>query len=203
MSEKVNEEVNPEVDEIIEDEILEETEVAEEVVEETETAEELTEEVDPVTELESRCKDLEDKYLRKVAEFENFKRRKTKDLDDTRNYAKANTIEEFLTVVDQFDMAISAIETAPDLETMKQGMLMIQNTFQRSFENLGVEKMKCVGQPFDPNFHDAVTKEASEEVPEDSIIREWKPGYKLGDRLLRPASVVVSSGPASAEEDAE
>ena len=203
MSEKVNEEVNPEVDEIIEDEILEETEAAEEVAEETETAEEVTEEVDPVTELESRCKDLEDKYLRKVAEFENFKRRKTKDLDDTRNYAKANTIEEFLTVVDQFDMAISAIETAPDLETMKQGMLMIQNTFQRSFENLGVEKMKCVGQPFDPNFHDAVTKEASEEVPEDSIIREWKPGYKLGDRLLRPASVVVSSGPASAEEDAE
>jgi molecular chaperone GrpE len=80
---------------------------------------------------------------------------------------------------------------------LRQGMEMILAEFRRTFENLGVEEMAPVGQPFDPNLHEAIAQEPSEEIPEGHVLRQWKAGFHIGDRLLRPAAVVVSAGPAN------
>jgi molecular chaperone GrpE len=87
------------------------------------------------------------------------------------------------------------VEDTPDVETMKQGMTMILAEFQRTFENLGISFVNAEGAEFNPAEHEAVAQEHSDEVPAGTVIRQWKCGYRLGDKLLRPATVVVSSGP--------
>ena len=81
-------------------------------------------------------------------------------------------------------------------------MDMILNEFSRTFESLGVERVNAEGRPFDPNEHEAMAQEPSDEIPEGHVLRQWKCGYRMGERLLRPATVVVSSGPAE-EKDPE
>ncbi len=148
-----------------------------------------------IVRLTEQLEAAEERILRLRAEQDNFRKRKLRELDDTRKNTKIATLEEILPVLDQFQMAVAAIQTADDLETIKQGMEMILNTFHRCFDNLGVERVQTVGQPFDPNVHEAVSAEASDEAPAEHIISEWKAGYRLGNWLLRPAAVVVSTGP--------
>ena len=95
------------------------------------------------------------------------------------------------------------IEEARDVTTIKQGMAMILAEFQRAFENLGLQILSAAGVDFNPAEHEAVAQETSDEIPAGKVIRQWKCGYKLGDRLLRPASVVVSSGGPSDDEPME
>ena len=104
------------------------------------------------------------------------------------------------TVNDIQDGLNQITEAQGRINALKQGMQMIMNEFSRAFEDLGVKEIEAVGKAFDPKLHDAVKSEASEEVPEGIVISQWKAGYKLGDRLIRPSSVVVSSGPAKEEE---
>lgn len=163
--------------------------------------EESSEEKEPTVEgLTKELADMTEKYMRTRAEMENFRKRKVKDVDDARRNAKIAAIEEIMPVMDQFQMAVSAMDGATDLETIKMGMKMIQTTFDRAFENLGVDKVPSVGLEFDPLSHEAISMELSEETPADYVIREWKSGYKIGDFLIRPASVVVSSGDQAEDE---
>lgn len=164
---------------------------------ETETGEEATSDDG---DLQKQLDEMKDKYIRARADMDNFRKRKVKELDEARRNSKLTAIEEIMPVMDQFQMAISAIDGAGDLETIKMGMKMIQTTFDRAFENLGVETISCVGETFDPNIHEAVSVEPSEDVPVDHVIREWKAGYRLGEFLIRPATVVVSSGLDSDDE---
>lgn len=138
--------------------------------------------------------------LRKVAEFDNFRKRKNKEVEDARFFSKSSVISEFLTVFDHFKMAMQSVENGDDLNIVRQGMQMILTEFGRTFENLGVQEVDATGQPFDPQVHDAISHEASDEVAEDHVIKQWKSGYKLNDRVIRPATVVVSSGKAETEE---
>ena len=143
------------------------------------------------------------KYLYLQAEYQNFRKRSVRDIADARSYAVSSTLVPFLSVVDYLGMAKSAAEQSDNLEALKQGMNMIIGEFDRALEELGVKKMKTIGEKFDPELHDAVGYEASETVPEGSIIREWSGGFTLGEKLLRPARVLVSSGvPAAQTEDA-
>ena len=160
-------------------------------------------EPDKEGQLQKQFEDMKDKYLRTRAEMDNFRKRKVKELEEARRNAKLAAVEEIMPVMDQFQMAVSAIDGAGDLETIKMGMKMIQTTFNRAFENLGIETLACVGETFDPNIHEAVTMEESDDVPADHIIREWKAGYRLGDFLIRPSTVVLSSGVASEDEGDE
>ena len=143
------------------------------------------------------------KYLYLQAEYQNFRKRSVRDIADARSYAVSSTLVPFLSVVDYLGMAKSAAEQSDNLEALKQGMNMIIGEFDRALEELGVKKMKTIGEKFDPELHDAVGYEASETVPEGSIIREWSGGFTIGEKLLRPARVLVSSGvPAAQTEDA-
>ena len=141
--------------------------------------------------------ELQDKYLRKLAEFDNYRKRMAREFMEARDQARRATISDFLTVYDYFSMGMAAIETAADVAVLKQGMEMIWAEFQRVLEGLNVKEVESVGKPFDANIHEAMSQEASDTVPEGVVIRQWKAGFKIGDKLLRPAMVVVSTGKPS------
>jgi molecular chaperone GrpE len=156
-------------------------------------------ELDDATKVQMLQEQLEaaaQKYVRARADLDNLRKRKAREIEDVRRNTKVSTLEEVLPVMDQFQMAVSAIEQTDDVETIKQGMSMIEKTFQQCLANLGVEQIATVGEHFDPNLHEAIATEPSDDVPEDHVIREWKAGYKLGKHLLRAPVVVVSKGAA-------
>ena len=139
------------------------------------------------------CEEAREKLLRHCAEFENYRKRVQREYEVVRNQTKAGTIEEFLTVYDHFGMALS--HSDQDQSVLRQGMEMILAEFRRTFENLGVEELDAMGKPFDPDLHEAMAQEPSDDVPEGHVLRQWRTGFRMGGKLLRPASVVVSAGP--------
>ena len=148
--------------------------------------------------------ELQDKYLRKLAEFDNYRKRMAREFAETRDQARRTTVGDFLTVYDYFSMGMAAIEQASDMAVLKQGMEMIWAEFQRVLEGLNVKEIESVGKKFDATVHEAMSQEASDTVPEGVVIRQWKPGFMMGDRLLRPAMVVVSTGrPPEPEQEKE
>lgn len=163
-----------------------------------------TEEQEPVEEEPNYMElwqEAGDKLLRTKAEFDNYRKRVQREFAEIREQTKMLTIHEFLTVYDHFQMALAHLDGASDVNSMKQGMELIRDEFGRTLQNLGVEQITAVGQAFDPEAHEAVAQEPSEDVPEGHVVRQWKAGFRLGDRLLRPATVVVSAG-AGAEPEA-
>lgn len=138
--------------------------------------------------------EMTDRLMRSRAEFDNYRKRITREFGEVRDQAKQRTVGEFLSVYDIFILALSHMDSTSDLESMKQGMQLIFNEFQRTFVSLGVKEIDAVGQPFDARYHEAVAQEASDTVAEGTVIRQWKSGFQLGENLLRPATVVVSSG---------
>ncbi|MFO7820796.1 MAG: nucleotide exchange factor GrpE [Lentisphaeria bacterium] len=145
--------------------------------------------------LKKRLNDAEDKFVRSRAELENYRKRAQRETAEMREYSKVNTVEQFLPVFDHFQMAMMHVGENSDFETLKQGMDMILAEFRRTFDALGVEEVEAEGEKFDPNVHEAMSQEPSDEVPAGHVIRQWKCGYRMGERLLRPATVVVSCGP--------
>ena len=159
-------------------------------------AEETPEEPD----YKAQLAELQDKYLRKLAEFDNYRKRMAREFTETREQARRTTIGDFLTVYDYFSMGMAAIGQASDIAVLKQGMEMIWAEFQRVLEGLNVKEIESVGKKFDANIHEAMSQEASDTVPEGVVIRQWKAGFMIGDKLLRPAMVVVSTGKPSEPE---
>ncbi len=159
---------------------------------------EVLDEIKPENEIETLKKELDankNQLLRKIAEFDNYRKRAQKDLAEARFVTKTLVLEDFLTVFDHFQMAMTHSNTSQDLKPLLDGMNMIQSEFSKTFENLGLKKIKSLGEKFNPNLHEAIAREASDEIDEDIIIKEWKSGYMLNDKLVRAATVVVSSGP--------
>ena len=148
-----------------------------------------------VKELEAKLAEAEDKRLRCYAEMDNLRKRTAKEMETLRLNVLQGTISPFLQVFDHFAMAVAASEKSDNLKSLLQGMKMIGNEFDKAFSELGVTKIDAVGQDFDPNLHEAVSQEASDTVPQGKVIRQWSCGYKTPLRLLKPAMVVVSSGP--------
>lgn len=186
---------------VIEEEKAENSDAAE-----AKTAEETAPETDPVEELKNELAQAKDKYLYLQAEYQNFRRRAAKDISDARVRAIEDTLVPFLTVSDYLSMADAAANKSDNIEAIRQGLQMIIAQFFKAFEDLGVQKFDSVGKEFDPKLHDAVSNEPSADVEEGKIIREWSCGFKIGEKLLRPARVVVSSGPekpAAEEENKE
>lgn len=153
--------------------------------------------------LKAELAELQAKYLYLQAEYQNFRKRSVRDIADARSYAVASTLVPFLSVVDYLGMAQSAAEQSDNLEALKQGMNMIIGEFDKALDELGVKKMNTAGAKFDPALHDAVGYEKSETIPEGMIIREWSGGFTMGEKLLRPARVLVSSGNTPDEVPAE
>jgi molecular chaperone GrpE len=151
-------------------------------------------------ELLAKISELESKILYLQADYQNYRKRTAKDINDARVSGTANALEPFLRVNDFLGMAQMAVEKSDNIEAIKQGILMIINEFTKAMDELGVVKFKTVNEKFNPEFHDAISQEFSETIPEGVIIKEITGGYKMGERLLRPARVVVSKGQEVIEE---
>jgi len=176
-------------------------ETAEETPAETEKAETAVPETPEakMEKLEKALLEMEDKRLRLLAEMENQRKRAVKDMEAVRYNTMTDTLHPFFQVFDHFSMAVAATETTTNMQSLLEGMKMIRAEFDRAFSELGIERIDATGKDFDPNTQEAMSQEPSDTVPAGKVIRQWSFGYKMGDRLLKPANVVVSSGPAEKE----
>ena len=139
---------------------------------------------------------LYDKLLRLQAEFENYRRRVERERGDIYQHGREDVLLQFLPVVDNFERALSSLETSEgDAEALRHGVELIHKQFKDALSKLGLEAVEAVGQAFDPHVHEAVTTEATDKHKENTVIEEFQRGYRIGDRLLRPAKVKVASSP--------
>jgi molecular chaperone GrpE len=135
-----------------------------------------------------------DKLLRVSAEFENYRKRTSREMEDFRKYAVQSLLKEMLSAVDHIELAIQAAasNSAPDKKLI-EGLSMTLKELLRIFEKFKVLPIEAVGTPFNPEFHEAMLREESGEFPENTVLREMQKGYMIGNRLLRPALVVVAA----------
>jgi molecular chaperone GrpE len=142
-------------------------------------------------EKEKECALNYDKYLRAVADLDNYKKRATREKTDIIKYGKEDVIRDILPFVDSLDRALEHAESNTDLQAFKEGLKLIQEQLLCSLKKHGVERIECTGKEFDPNFHEAMLQVDSEHHEENKVINEFERGYLLNGRLLRPSKVSV------------
>lgn len=138
----------------------------------------------------------EDHYVqlqRLQADFDNYRKRTQKEKTELIKYASERLVGELLPVLDNFDRAVSAAKVNPDFASFSQGVEMILRQMQTALSKEGLKAMDAVGQPFDPNLHEAVLREASDEHPENTVVEVLQKGYYLKEKVLRPSMVKVSN----------
>jgi molecular chaperone GrpE len=139
-----------------------------------------------------------DRLLRTTADFENFKKRAAREKIESGQSSTAALIQKLLPVLDHFEMAQAAAQSAKDdkLAALQEGVGMIQQQLKSILAGTGVEEIDALGKAFDPALHEAVSQLESAEVPEGHVVQQLRKGYKLRERLLRPASVMVAKKPS-------
>ena len=142
--------------------------------------------------LEKLLCEEKDRVLRLSAEFENYKKRKQRELDDFKKFANETIFKQLLTVVDNLERALSSAEEVSEDQGLTEGIKLTHKEILKMFELFGVKPVDALNQSFDPNFHQAVTQVETDDHPENTVTSELQKGYLLHDRLIRPAMVVVS-----------
>ena len=158
------------------------------------------------TELAARdeeLKSLNDKYLRLAAEFDNYKRLVQRDQRDQIRFGNEHLLRELLPVVDNLERAIKAAKDNTSTDGLIQGIELTLKQLQGVLGKFGVQSIPTMGQPFDPTGHQAVASVPSTKVPDKHIVEEFQRGYRLHDRVLRPAMVTVSSGSNESGDESE
>jgi molecular chaperone GrpE len=140
-----------------------------------------------------------DRLLRATADLENFKKRAARERQDAVKFANESLLIRLIPALDNFDMARAAADgtEGATVDSLKTGIAMVHNQLKAALAEAGLEEIDAAKQPFDPNLHEAVSQEESAEVPEGHVLKQLRKGYKLRERLLRPASVIVARKPAS------
>jgi len=166
--------------------------------------------VSPVTALEEERDQLKDRLVRVSADFDNFRKRSRKDVEQAERRGREAILREVLPVIDNLERAVEASKEAVDVAAVRDGVMMVLKQFEDTASRISLERVESVGKRFDPNVHDAFQQVETDEHPPGTIIQEYQPGYMLGDRLLRPAMVVVArkakpaeSGPPAAADPEE
>ena len=151
-----------------------------------------------LTEAQEAMAELNERIVRLTADFDNFRKRAQREKDEARQFANQGLLEKLLPVLDNFEMALTAVKDADP--SVRDGVQMILDQLLGVLKESGVEPVDATGQPFDPNLHDALSQEETTEVEEGTVVQQVQRGYKLNDRLVRPARVVVAKAPGVAEE---
>lgn len=151
---------------------------------------------DPVAGLQADLDRFRDLALRSQADFENYKKRCAREKEEAIKYANTSLLERLIAIVDNFELGLSAARAESESSPIYSGMSLVLKQFNDFLAENGLQPIEAEGQTFDPNLHESIAHESSEEVPEGIVIRQTRRGYRFKDRLLRPSSVVVSSGPA-------
>ncbi|GAA5145348.1 hypothetical protein GCM10023213_36810 [Prosthecobacter algae] len=140
-----------------------------------------------------------DLAYRNAAELDNFRKRTTREAQETRSYANADLLRSLFPILDNFEMGLEAARAESEKSMIFMGMNMVHRQITDFLREQGVQEIEALGKPFDPNLHDAVSQEISTEAAEGTVLRVTRRGYKLKDRMLRAASVIVAGAPAPAE----
>lgn len=149
----------------------------------------------------SEAADNYNRYLRAVADLENFRRRTVREKDELRQFAASGVLEDLLPVVDNLALALNAAsQRNANLANLTGGVEMVLTQLKNALASHGLKEINPVGQAFDANLHESISAQPSAEIPEGNVTNVVRPGFSLNGRLLRPASVVVSSGPAKEEK---
>jgi len=147
-----------------------------------------------LAELEREKAELQDKMLRMAAELENFKKRMEREKQNAIKFAEENLLKELLPTIDNLERALAMEQTSEDALKLHEGVELTLKGLMGTVEKFGLSPIDSVGQAFDPNVHEAMTMEASDDVPAQHVITEFEKGYYYKDKLLRAAKVIVSSG---------
>jgi len=154
-----------------------------------------------IAELEKEIERLKDKFLRKAAEFENYKRRTENDQLNLIKYSAFSFILKLLPVMDDFERSLDHIEEAKDIEALKAGLKLVYEKLSKALDAEGVKKINAVGKPFDVNFHEAILQRKDDSVKPYTVLEEIEKGYLYKDKVVRHAKVIVSD--ESTEESVE
>jgi len=139
----------------------------------------------------SEIASLKDQLLRVRADFENSRKRLTREKEESLKYANQSILSDFLPLLDHLELGLQAAASAKEVASVVSGLKLIQSQFERFLTDHGVTPIDAVGQPFDPHLHEALGTEPAPGKPEGTVLHQRRRGFKLGDRLLRPASVVT------------
>ena len=184
------EKMQEQTEETVENTEVKEENTAEETVETVEENKEPTME-EKLEEAQKQAKDNLDKYIRQLAEFENFRKRSNSEKTAMYSNGVRDTVEKLLPVIDNFERAVEAADDKED--PMYKGVEMILKQFMEILENLGVKEIPSKGEPFDPNVHSAVMHIDDESCDENIVVEVFQKGYTLGDKVIRPSMVKVAN----------
>jgi molecular chaperone GrpE len=144
---------------------------------------------------------MRDQLMRIAADFDNFRKRSRKEIEEVRRRTIEDTLREVLPIVDNLERAADAMGTATEVSAVTDGVQMVLRGFEDIASRLGLKRVETVGHQFDPTCHDAMQQQETNEHPPGTIVSEVVPGYYLGERLLRPAMVVVAKPPTKSEDE--
>ena len=153
-----------------------------------------------LTELEkaqAEASEMKSRYLRSVADMENYRKRITREKQELLRSAAAGVVESLIPVLDNMKLGLQAAEQHPDAKDVTVGFKMVEDQLKKSLGEQGLKELIPDGESFDPNLHECVAHQPSDSVDEDNIIETVRAGYQLNERLLRAANVIVSSGAAN------
>jgi molecular chaperone GrpE len=149
---------------------------------------------DPMAGLQADLDRFRDLALRSQADFENYKKRSAREKEEAIKYANSSLLERLVGIIDNFELGLAAAKEQGENSPIYSGMVLVQKQLNDLLTENGLQPIEAEGKKFDPNLHEAIAHESSD-FPEETVIRQTRRGYRFKDRLLRPARVVVSSGP--------
>jgi molecular chaperone GrpE len=157
---------------------------------------------DQFAQLKAELSKYKDIALRSVADLDNYRKRMAREKDDAIRYANASFLERLIPILDNFELGLQAAKAGGSQSAVQDGMMMVFKQLQDFLASCGVETIDATGRHFDPNVHEGIAQEHSDEIPEGFVIKQLRKGYRLKDRLIRPANVVVSKGAPVGEDSA-
>lgn len=146
------------------------------------------------SELQGKYQLLQEQFTRLAADFDNYRKRTREEQESLVKYGAQKSVTELLPVLDNLDRATASLTEASDPKLLYKSFSMMQKQLLDGLDSIGVKKIQAVGQPFDPQLHEAINRMESAEFPEDTIMYEAQSGYTLHEKVIRPAMVVVSTG---------
>jgi molecular chaperone GrpE len=144
-----------------------------------------------------------DQLLRTAADFDNYRKRTRKEIEEARARGREDAVKDVLPVFDNLERAVTAAASAQTIESVVEGVKMVLKLFEDTSERMGLTRVKCVGERFDPSVHEAIQQQETDDQPPGTILTEVVPGYMIGQRLLRAAMVVVARKPSPKVVEAE
>jgi len=164
-----------------------------ETTETTEQVEEVVEEKAEDNKLQEEYDRLNQQYIRLAADFDNYRKRQEQERENLLKFGTENALKKMLEVIDNFERGEKALQNVEDCQQVKDSFNLIHRQVLETLQKLGLEEIDAEGKEFDPNFHDAVMRTPSNQHPEETIIAVLQKGYKMGEKVLRPALVNVAA----------